>query len=161
MCTCKLNVNLCIAAAGAQRTLEFVTSRWVHVIGGLPISTAGPVQLSPYNPLPPGTAGKGSVLTGLKLLAKHRETPDIMTFVFDAPVRTDGKSFCEAGQFASFDFPGLKPGETLNRTWTISSHPDQIAATGKFTISVKKVSLSHDIMLPKIFSSSCGMMHLD
>lgn len=132
--------HICASAAGAQRTLEFVTCRWVHVKGGLPISTEGPVQLSPYNPLPLEAQGTGGVFTGLKLLGKHKETPDIMTFVFDAPVRADGKSFCEAGQFASFDFPGLKAGETLNRTWTISSHPQQIAATGKFTISVKKVS---------------------
>ena len=119
----------------------------MHVKGGLPISTDGSVQLSPYNPLPPEAQGKGGVLTGLKLLAKQKETPDIMTFVFDAPVRTDGKSFCEAGQFASFDFPGLKDGETLNRTWTISSHPQQIAATGKFTISVKKVNPTRVIRL--------------
>ncbi|BDA45400.1 probable flavohemoprotein at C-terminar half [Coccomyxa sp. Obi] len=124
---------------GAQRTLEFVTSRWVHVKGGLPIRTEGPVQLSPYNPLP-DTSGS-SVVTGLKVVSRHNETPDIVTFTFEVPKRSDGKPFCEAGQFASFDFPDLKKGETLNRTWTISSPPKQIAATGRFTISVKKAGL--------------------
>lgn len=124
---------------GAQRTLEFVTSCWVHVKDALPIMTEGPVQLSPYNPLP-GTSGSG-VITGLKVVSKHNETPDIATFTFAVPKRSDRKPFCEAGQFASFDFPGLKKGETLNRTWTISSSQKQIAATGRFTISVKKVCL--------------------
>jgi hypothetical protein len=32
-------------------------------------------------------------------------------------------------------------GKVTNRTWTISSHPDESAATGTFTISVKKVGL--------------------
>ena len=41
--------------------------------------------------------------------------------------------------YASFDFAGI-PGAAgpLNRTWTISSHPDESAATGTFSISVKK-----------------------
>ncbi|KAK9901386.1 hypothetical protein WJX75_009774 [Coccomyxa subellipsoidea] len=83
---------------GAQRTLEFVTCRWVHVKGGLPISTEGPVQL----------------------------------------------------------------------TWTISSHPQQIAATGKFTISVKKAGLVsthlHDkvqVMNELIFRGVDGDFTLD
>lgn len=126
-----------VSVAGAQRTLEFVTSRWIHVKGALPIRTEGPVQLSPYNPLP-GTSGLNAI-TGLKVISKHDETSDIATFTFEIPKRADGKPFCEAGQFASFDFPTLKKGETLNRTWTISSTPKQIAATGRFTISVKKV----------------------
>lgn len=127
----------CSLRAGAQRTVEFIPTRWVHVKGGLPIYTEGPVELSPYNPVPAidGKAG----LSGLKCLARRQETPDIATFEFDAAKRDDGRPFCVAGQFASFDFPTLKKGETLNRTWTISSPPKQIAETGRFTISIKKV----------------------
>ena len=45
------------------------------------------------------------------------------------------------GQFASFDFQGIgKEGETLNRTWTISSTPEEMEAKQHFTITVKKVS---------------------
>ena len=32
-------------------------------------------------------------------------------------------------------------GHSHNRTWTISSHPDESAASGTFTISVKKAGL--------------------
>ena len=45
------------------------------------------------------------------------------------------------GQFASFDFQGIpgKEGETLNRTWTISSTPEEMEAKQHFTITAKKV----------------------
>ena len=32
-------------------------------------------------------------------------------------------------------------GKSHNRTWTLSSHPDESAATARFTISVKKAGL--------------------
>lgn len=86
--------------------MEFVTARWVHIRAGLPISTRGPVEASPYNPLPPSTDGKVASLMGVKMLSRRQETPDIVTFEFDAPATVAGKPFCEAGQFASFDFPG-------------------------------------------------------
>ena len=44
--------------------------------------------------------------------------------------------------YASFDFAGVPgAGGPLNRTWTISSHPDESAATGTFSISVKRAGL--------------------
>ena len=79
-----------------------------------------------------------TVLPGSQTLSIKEETHDVKTFGFNAPRRPDGSPFCEAGQFASFDFPRPN-GETLNRTWTISSPPSEIAETGRFTISVKKV----------------------
>eukprot|EP00208_Stichococcus_sp_RCC1054_P001207 CAMPEP_0206146014 /NCGR_PEP_ID=MMETSP1473-20131121/29247_1 /ASSEMBLY_ACC=CAM_ASM_001109 /TAXON_ID=1461547 /ORGANISM="Stichococcus sp, Strain RCC1054" /LENGTH=576 /DNA_ID=CAMNT_0053542437 /DNA_START=347 /DNA_END=2074 /DNA_ORIENTATION=+ len=128
---------------GAQRTMKFDTVKWVHVLGALPITTRGPVQPSPYNPLPASADGSTASVVGLKLLARRNETHDIVTFEFEVPKSAEGeeKPFCEAGQFASFDFPLLKNGETLNRTWTISSPPSQVASTGRFTISVKKAGL--------------------
>ncbi|CAL8471002.1 g10544 [Coccomyxa elongata] len=133
---------------GAQRILQFVTSRWVHVKGALPIRVEGPVQLSPYNPLPSNS--NSAAITGLRVTSRHNDTPDIVTFTFLAPKRSDGAPFCEAGQFASFDFPELKEAETLNRTWTISSPQKQIAATGRFTISVKKAGLVSTYLHEKV-----------
>ena len=78
------------------------------------------------------------MLPGSQVASIKEETPDVKTFGFNAPKRPDRGPFCEAGQFASFDLPGPN-GETLNRTWTISSPPGEIAETGRFTISVKKV----------------------
>jgi hypothetical protein len=37
---------------GAQRTMKFVTQKWVHIRNALPFKTPGPVKWSPYNPLP-------------------------------------------------------------------------------------------------------------
>jgi ferredoxin-NADP reductase len=45
------------------------------------------------------------------------------------------------GQFASFDFTGIKgkDGETLNRTWTISSPAQEMKAKEQFSVTIKKV----------------------
>ena len=123
--------------AGAQRTIKLIVSKWVHVKSALPISTEGAVELSPYNPL---SEADGKAFQGLKCNDRWSETHDIMTFEFVAPISASRKPFCEAGQFASFDFPDGE-GTTLNRTWTISNSPREIARTGKFTISVKKVGM--------------------
>ena len=59
--------------------------KWVHVGGALPITTRGAVQPSPYNPLPAAGGGCGALVVGLKLLARRQETPDVVTFEFEAP----------------------------------------------------------------------------
>lgn len=65
-----------------------------------------------------------------------------MTFEFELPKLPANKTtFCRPGQFASFDFDDITPGQVLNRTWTISSPGDQIQRRRAFTISVKKVML--------------------
>lgn len=67
---------------------------------------------------------------------------DVMTFEFELPKLPANKTtFCHPGQFASFDFDGITPGQVLNRTWTISSPSEQIQRRKAFTISVKKVTL--------------------
>jgi len=45
------------------------------------------------------------------------------------------------GQFASFDFTGIqgKDGDTLNRTWTISSPTQEMKAKQQFSVTIKKV----------------------
>ena len=35
---------------GAERTIEFVTQKWVHVRNALPFQATGKVKWSPYNP---------------------------------------------------------------------------------------------------------------
>lgn len=50
---------------GAQRTMEFVTEKWVYVQNALPFEVPGKVKWSPYNPPPRSTfsenVGKVSV----------------------------------------------------------------------------------------------------
>ena len=62
-----------------------------------------------------------------------------MTFEFEVPDLPANRTFCKAGQFASFDFEEIVPGEVVNRTWTISSSVEQIKQRGTFTVSIKKV----------------------
>ena len=87
----------------------------------------------------------------LRCLSAVRETPDITTFEFEGDIRglvkdsAAGNRVCDPGQFASFDFPDVTPGESTNRTWTISSPQAQIRARQAFTISIKKASLCKSI----------------
>lgn len=78
----------------------------------------------------------------LRCLSTRLESPDVMTFEFElrrAEDTEEGNVFADPGQFASFDFTDIRPGETINRTWTISSPQYHMAEHGTFTITVKKV----------------------
>lgn len=102
-------------------------------------------------PLPPISPSRSSMVTVCVRISGMGRSPtlekrsrafcgSIGRWPLQVPKSGDGKPFCQAGQFASFDFPNIVPGEVLNRTWTISSPPDpHIQQTGRFTISVKKV----------------------
>ena len=78
---CGLHVS---SVQAPQRTVEFVTERWVYVKAGLPICTKGPVEASPYNPLPVDAAG-GQAVMGIKIMGRRMETPDILTLEFQVP----------------------------------------------------------------------------
>lgn len=148
---------------GAQRTIRLVTAQWVHTRGALPITTDGSVQLSPYNPLSdPGQGGSATA----RCTSRRQETHDITTFCFRVPPGPGGQIFCEAGQFASFDFPysrgyPFSRSETLNRTWTISSSPREVAGTGEFSISVKKVGSRHDPVVKSACQECCSEREAD
>ncbi|KAK9818006.1 hypothetical protein WJX72_005632 [[Myrmecia] bisecta] len=84
----------------------------------------------------------------LTCLSVRDETPDVRTYQFMAPQAARGEGLWpyKAGQYASFDFEGIagpegRPQRTINRTWTLSSHPSVMAQTGAITISVKKMGL--------------------
>lgn len=129
---------------GAQRTVAFQTEEWVHVKGALPFSHKGPVESSPYNPTPPQTSGRPEALAVQRLncISTTMESFDVMTFKFELPKLPANKSsFCKPGQFASFDFEDITPGEVINRTWTISSPAEHIRRHKTFTISIKKDGL--------------------
>lgn len=146
---------------GAQRTMKFVTQKWVHIRNALPFKTPGPVKWSPYNPLPTSqyceAAGKdrieqlfnnyvdqGSAVQMLRCLTVKREALDVMTFAFESYKGRGSESvLATPGQFASFDFTGIKgkDGETLNRTWTISSPAQEMKAKEQFSVTIKKVGL--------------------
>lgn len=129
---------------GGTKTVTFTPESWVHIVGGLPISVEGDTGLSPYNPVLPAnpwentstdgdvaTGGKSAITPiGEKVVVERTvlETHDVKTYYFRKP--SLGFSYL-SGQFASFDFPGLDPSDpskTINRTWTISSPPQQIGS---------------------------------
>ena len=96
--------------------------------------------------------------TMLRCLSAIQETPDIKTFEFEGDLRglvrdsVTGNRVCDPGQFASFDFPDITPGETINRTWTISSPQAQIRARMAFTISIKKAGLYTCVWMSRQYS---------
>lgn len=129
---------------GAQRVLAFAIERWAHARAALPLAAAGPPEYSPYNPR--GGAG-GAPACYARLVAVADAAAGIKTFTFawPEPAARTGRPepfAYQAGMYASFDFVGIPgAGGPLNRTWTISSHPDESAATGTFSISVKRAGL--------------------
>ena len=125
---------------GAQRTVRFVVERWRHARSALPIEPAPLLEASPHNPrssVAQRTQQEMVTCTGVT-----QDAAGIKTFEFQAPPsmlrrHEAGEACFLPGQHASFDFE-TSSGETLNRTWTISCHPGHTAATGRFTISVKR-----------------------
>ena len=95
------------------------------------------------------------------------ESHDVKTFKFEGaesgvPPKS-GNILCDPGQFASFDFPDIKDGETLNRTWTISSPQDEMktSATSSgcaFSVTIKKVGPRkpqlHHVSISALYMSS-------
>jgi hypothetical protein len=53
---------------GAERTIEFVTERWVRVEAALPIRAPGPVSYSPFNPRGPYQYSESLVQAGPNLV---------------------------------------------------------------------------------------------
>ena len=81
----------------------------------------------------------------LRCLSTKLESPDVKSYQFELKheeATDEGNMFADPGQFASFDFENIKPGETINRTWTISSPQHAMKDTSTFTITVKKVRCS-------------------
>lgn len=50
---------------GAERSIEFVTERWVHIERALPVRAPGPVDFSPFNPRGPYKYSETLVQVGL------------------------------------------------------------------------------------------------
>lgn len=50
---------------GAERSIEFVTERWVRIEGALPVRAPGPVEFSPFNPRGPYQYSETLVQVGL------------------------------------------------------------------------------------------------
>ena len=143
---------------GAQRALAFRIERWAHERAALPVTAAGPPEYSPYNPRDAAGAEQRRYA---RLVRVADAAAGIKTFTFawpEAAVRTSRpEPFAyQAGMYASFDFHGM-PGAsgTVNRTWTISSHPDESAATGTFSISVKKAGPVSTYLHRRALNPSC------
>ncbi|KAK9825888.1 hypothetical protein WJX81_001613 [Elliptochloris bilobata] len=140
---------------GAERVLAFRTADWAHERGALPLAATGPPEYSPYNPRSSAGAEQRRYA---KLVRVADAAAGIKTFTFAWPEAAVRISRAEPfnyqpGMYASFDFQDI-PGSSgaLNRTWTISSHPDESAASGTFSISVKKAgvvsSYLHSVLKP-------------
>jgi ferredoxin-NADP reductase len=130
------------------------------------------VKYSHYNPALPIKPINGPTAKGLKeipataptsapvrCISVRDEALGVKTFEFALPPTQilPAVSTLKAGQYATFeaDVPTAEGGnatQTVVRTWTISSHPLQMAASGSFTITVKregKVSAwLHETMRP-------------
>ncbi|KAK9904261.1 hypothetical protein WJX75_008022 [Coccomyxa subellipsoidea] len=87
---------------GAERTIEFVTERWVRVEAALPIRAPGPVSYSPFNPRGPyqyseslvqerihqlrnNYVSKDSLVEYLACVDVRQESWNVKTYTFQAP----------------------------------------------------------------------------
>jgi hypothetical protein len=153
---------------GAQRSVRFRLASWHWAPAALPILPAPVLDRSPYNPLLHPASEEltikdvvdSSNSSNISDATAHRmvecvgvvdEADGIRSFFFAAP---PGLKYA-AGQYASFELNipagtpaagsgsgGSVTSQTITRTWTISSHPAETAASGAFSISVKKIGLA-------------------
>ncbi|KAK9867032.1 hypothetical protein WJX84_003348 [Apatococcus fuscideae] len=131
--------NILANGQAALLFIDFQTGDTL-ICRGLPIQTVGPPEYSPYNPA-------ASLAARVQCVGIEDAAHGIKTFTWSAPQPAiiDGKPTAfthTAGQFGSFNFQDLEaPGGVTNRTWTISSHPDQLASSNTFAITVKRAGL--------------------
>ncbi|KAK9815150.1 hypothetical protein WJX73_008896 [Symbiochloris irregularis] len=135
---------------GAQRAVKMTIEAWHCTPQRLPLEQVGPTDASPYNPKSGQTAADQRFVSCKSI---EQVAEGIKSFTFHYPERIAGarQPFDYlSGQYASFDFQ--LEGKDHNRTWTISSHPDESRETQSFTISVKKAGLIsswlHDNLKP-------------
>ncbi|BDA45470.1 probable 3-ketosteroid-9-alpha-monooxygenase, ferredoxin reductase at C-terminar half [Coccomyxa sp. Obi] len=140
---------------GAERSIEFVTERWVRIEGALPVRAPGPVDFSPFNPRGPYQYSETLVKERIKQLHNNyvsgdalveylacvdvrQESWNVKTYTFQAPREGFVRFSFKAGQYGTFDFEGIED-STLTRSWTLSCHPDETARTNTISITVKRV----------------------
>jgi ferredoxin-NADP reductase len=145
---------------GAERTLELTVHAWVFTHRGLPLACPAPlIESSPYNPASASAADASSVVNqpiAVECIATYEESSTVVSFEFALPPALQKRladSPVLPGQYATFDFP-LRGGQSLTRTWTISSDPEYIAGRSSFMISVKRVGqvteYMHDRVAPGV-----------
>eukprot|EP01061_Rhynchopus_euleeides_P044591 TRINITY_DN7839_c0_g1_i2.p1 TRINITY_DN7839_c0_g1~~TRINITY_DN7839_c0_g1_i2.p1 ORF type:complete len:557 (+),score=143.15 TRINITY_DN7839_c0_g1_i2:99-1769(+) len=110
----------------SDRKLRFTVSNTEVVSNALTLRfDAEPTERSPFNPPPPG-AGEP-----LQFLGKRTETPEVATFLFEAPRNV----FYRPGQYATFAIPALD----AVRAWTLSATPPDTAwGNSRLEITVKR-----------------------
>jgi ferredoxin-NADP reductase/predicted pyridoxine 5'-phosphate oxidase superfamily flavin-nucleotide-binding protein len=143
---------------GAERTLELTVHAWVFTQRGLPLACPAPlIEASPYNPAGASlsTTSDAAVVTqpiAVECIATYEESSTVVSFEFALPPSLQKRlahSPVLPGQYATFDFP-LRGGQSLTRTWTISSDAEYIAGRSSFMISVKRVGQVTDYMHDRV-----------
>lgn len=84
---------------------------------------------------------EGSPFSMRRCLGSRQEADGVVTFEFEGAAGLGGSAPCRPGQYATFDFSDVEAGQTLNRTWTVSSTQEEMKSRGSFTITVKKVGI--------------------